>query len=41
MLDLNYRHELVFINEGANVSEKRVVTIEPGETTKLMLSFKK
>jgi hypothetical protein len=35
------RHELVFINEGANVSEKRVVTIEPGETTKPMLSFKK
>lgn len=35
------RHELVFINEGANVSEKRVVTIEPGETKKLMLSFKK
>jgi serine/threonine protein kinase len=35
------KHQLVLVNEGANVNEKRVVTISPNETTKLKLTLKK
>ncbi|MDX2015648.1 MAG: serine/threonine-protein kinase [Myxococcaceae bacterium] len=34
------RHQLVLVNEGANVNEKRTVTIAPSETTKLKLKLK-
>jgi serine/threonine protein kinase len=35
------RHEVSFVNEGAGVSERRFVTIESGETQKLVLSFQR
>ncbi|MCU0694946.1 MAG: protein kinase [Myxococcaceae bacterium] len=34
------RHQLVLVNEGANVNEQRSITIAPNETTKLKLKLK-